>query len=186
MKKMIIASLVGALIMFVYQAASWMVIGIHKDSLKIAPNQDSIVAAMNGLEEGVYQMPMLEWNASMDEVNAFHEKYGGKPYAMVQYHESMDIAMAQPMTVGFILDLLVVLLFVWILMKANITGFSRILTWSLIMALIVLLHAPIMQWNWFSTPMHYLKGELIDGLLSWLLAGIWLGWYLSRGTKQTA
>jgi hypothetical protein len=42
-----------------------------------------------------------------------------------------------------------------------------------------------MNWNWFSTPWHYLTGEILDQLIGALLLGLWLGFILGRKPKTT-
>ena len=59
MKKWLIGSVVGAIILFVWQAASWMFLPIHDDSMKYTPAQNAImdVLSANIKEDGMYQMP---------------------------------------------------------------------------------------------------------------------------------
>ena len=72
MKKLIIASIVGGIIMFAWQFLSWPVLNLHKAANRYTANQDAILAALNTNlpEEGGYMVPALPENAS----SADHQK----------------------------------------------------------------------------------------------------------------
>src|SRR5678816_1381218 len=59
MKKWIIGSLVGALIVFAWQFLSWTMIGIHSGEEKYASAQDQVLSALSSsnLEDGMYMLP---------------------------------------------------------------------------------------------------------------------------------
>jgi hypothetical protein len=56
MKKWIIGSLVGAVIVFAWQAASWMFLGIHDNQMNYTPAQEQIMSALSSSlnEDGMY------------------------------------------------------------------------------------------------------------------------------------
>ncbi len=70
MKKWIIGSLVGAIIVFAWQAASWTFLGIHAGEEKYTPAQDQILStlASSNLEDGMYMLPNVKPDATMDVV----------------------------------------------------------------------------------------------------------------------
>ena len=104
MTRVLISSLVGAVILFFFQAASWMVLDTHTDSFKYLPEQDEVMEVLNKhLEEGYYYMPYFDVNTtSQEEQQAFNEANTGKPWVMLQYHEKMEMSMAKNMGFGFL------------------------------------------------------------------------------------
>ncbi|MDQ3072337.1 MAG: hypothetical protein M3Q97_03605, partial [Bacteroidota bacterium] len=56
MKRILIATFVGALIVFLIQALSWMVSPIHANSLKSAANSEVLMTQLQSslVEDGVY------------------------------------------------------------------------------------------------------------------------------------
>ncbi len=56
MKNVIIGAVVAAIIVFVFQAMSWMVLPIHENTLKYSAEQDAILAGITGNlpDDGVY------------------------------------------------------------------------------------------------------------------------------------
>ena len=94
MKKLIIGSLVGAIILFVWNFLSWVVLPIHLHTVNYTPAQDSILKllAESGMEDGAYAMPMADNRnagafdaAYQDARTKVMEKSKGKPMASVYY-----------------------------------------------------------------------------------------------------
>ena len=105
MIRIFISALVGGIILFVFQAMSWMALGLHTDSFKYTPEQDKMLEALNDhLEEGVYYLPGVDKSVtSPEEEQAFHEANTGKPWVILQYHEKMEMSMANNMGFGFLI-----------------------------------------------------------------------------------
>ncbi len=82
-----------------------------------------------------------------------------------------------------LLNILVIWIFVWILKRFKILTMRTIVLSALAVGAIIIFNTHLMDMNWFSTPMHYVGGQLIDSVLGWLLVGLWLGWYLTRRPK---
>jgi hypothetical protein len=186
----LIATVVGAIILFTFQAASWMALPIHKDSMKYTPKQDSITAMLskNLKEDGMYFMPNLPPDAPKADHEKLMKSCEGKPYAMINYVSSYKIDMGMPMVIGFIINLISVFLVAMLLLKlsASFPGFGSKLMFVLLYGIIIALQAPLLNWNWMHYPMHYISGEIIDAVLGWLLVGIWLAWYAGRKSAATA
>jgi len=186
MKKVIIASLVATLIVFVYQALSWMVLPFHTNSMEYLPQQDTVLALLDtyATEDGVYRMPGTPPDLSQADHENMMAEMEGKPWAMVHFHKSYHNSMGSAMVIGILLNLFAALIVSWLLSRC--TGFTTFLSrWLAVMAFAVfsVLQADLMDWNWWQTPASYLTGEVIDTLLGWALAGLWLGWYMGRAPR---
>ena len=80
MKKIIIGSLVGAILLFAWQSLSWMVMGIHDKAMKHTTAQDSILSAMSGItEEGQYMLPSLPPGSSHKDMEEYMKKMKANP-----------------------------------------------------------------------------------------------------------
>ena len=92
MKKRLIASIVGGIIMFVWQFLSWPVLNLHKAANNYTPNQDAILAALNANlpQEGGYIVPRLPENASSEDHEKLMKEADGRPWATIQYHKSQE------------------------------------------------------------------------------------------------
>ncbi len=186
MKQFVIATVVGAVIAFVLQAAQWMVLPIHNDAMRYTPAQDSILAELHrfNVPEGAYVVPNLPMEGQKDNaaVEAFHKSCEGKPWAFVTYHHNWSMAMGRSMTVGILLNLLTIALIVWLLGLAGdrLGSFGARFGAVLAIFAIIQMQGELMNLNWWETPWHLVKGNLIGNLLTWGGVGLWLGWYLGR------
>lgn len=184
MKKVIISSLIGGVIVFLFQFMSWSFLGIHKTATKSVANETEVMNVLNAnlKESAVYDMPAYNMEASHEDMEKEMAARNGKPAARVIYHAAYSTSMGKPMTQGFLLDLLG-MLFVAILISKNIGSFGSRFTTALYMSLYSLCLGAMMDWNWWQTPMSYISGTIIDTIIIGVLSGVWMGWYWGRGAK---
>lgn len=191
MKKILIASLVGALIMFVYSALSWMVLPTHHDSFHYTPAQDSILSALKnaGLTDGAYYMPTLD-NRNVSSFDSEYHKKGeemmkaniGKPMATVFYLDKAAGMDPMQMVRGFFYTLIALFCVCMLLSLAYQSDASFFMRWWMVMliAIIYTMMGPLMGHNWMMEPWHYTKGFICDAFIGWGLTGLWLAKYLKK------
>ena len=188
MKKMFIAALVGAIIVFAWQAISHMALNnvLHKSMSHTPPNGEQVLAAMQGAETGMYMYPGEVKGESWDDAV---KRMQGKPGVFIMYDKSMNMNMGMPMVIGFILDFLGV----WIVVSMLGYARERLKTswdrwWAVMLfALFLIIMQYLMGWNWFGYPFSHVLEEGVDTLITWALCGLWLSWYLGRNmTKAPA
>lgn len=180
MKKHLIASLVGALIIFFWQFLSNAALDLHRPAQQYTPKQDSIVQYLSSaLEPGKYMMPHVPPGASADAQQKFMSDYNGKPWVIVDLHQSFDLDdMPMNMLRGFLVNIIMVWLLVWLLiLKGNLT-FMQIFLSSVAVGLIGFLNVSYTNHIWY--PSADLWINLLDAGVEWAATGIWLGWYLNR------
>ena len=88
--KIFIGSLVGGIIIFLWQFLSWTVLDLHRPAQQYTPKQDEVLAYLSTQldSSGGYFMPTLPENATMDQQNELMEKSTNKPWAQIFYHKS--------------------------------------------------------------------------------------------------
>ncbi|MCC7467273.1 MAG: hypothetical protein IT261_13425 [Saprospiraceae bacterium] len=177
MKKQLVATLVGGLILFVWQFLSWSMLPVHQSEYGYTANQDKIMEALNQslTEEGTYMIPGVPPGASQEEAQTAMQAANGKPWASISYHKSMNTAMGMNMFRGFVVDLLSAFLLIWLLMKIPNLSLGTAMQASVAVGIIGYLTIPYLNSIWFETDS---IGHLIDALVQWGLVGLWLGWYL--------
>jgi hypothetical protein len=137
------------------------------------------------LKEGGYVMPSTPSTASHDEMEKAMSASDGKPWAKIEYHnkaENSMNAMIMNMTRGFFTNVVIVLLFCWLVRKMAAPKFGTILTAALVVGLIAFLNEPYTGFIWYKT--FDIWACLLDAVVAWGLAGLWLGWWLRRGKVQ--
>jgi hypothetical protein len=184
MKRTLVAAIVGAIIIFGWQALSWMLLPFHNEAYKYTPNEQSILSNLSSslTEEGSYMMPGMKPGISQEEQAKMWEESEGKPWAMVTYHPAYKSNMTSQMIRGFLIALVSVWIVCWLVKGIN--GFSNVFIRCLVIGFFAWLFVHYNGHNWFSTPWSVIKGELIDCLAAWGLCGLWLGWWLNRGAKR--
>ncbi len=177
MKKTIIASVVGGLILFFWQFLSWTILDTHRPMQNYTPKQQEILDFLGqNLEEGNYYLPTLPQGASMEENEKLMNESMGKPWAEIRYHKSMNTNMSLNMIRGFLVDILVVFLFCSYLLKSSL-DFRRTLLSALMFGFVSYLITDYTRQIWFDTNT---IPDLIDAIVGWGIVGVWLGWWLQR------
>ncbi len=182
MKKHLIAAIVGAIIIFLWQFLSNAALDLHRPAQQYTPKQDSIMGFLkSNLTEGRYMVPTLPEGATSADHEAFLKKMDGQAWAMVDLHEKSELsvqAMVTNMIRGLLVNILIVFLFIWILTRLGTPSFKNIFISSVLLGFIVFLNAPYTNFIWYKTP--GLWQDFADSIVSWSAAGVWLGWYLNR------
>jgi hypothetical protein len=191
MKRIFIASLVGAVILFVWSALSWMVMPTHLHSFIHTPSQDSILGVLKnaGLETGAYMLP----SADNRSVSAFDPEYQkqckemmestvGKPAATIFYVSTVHAMGAMQLLKGFLYNLIAVFCACMLLSLAYQSNASFLMRWWMVMliAIIYIMQGPMSGHNWMFEPWHYTKGFIYDAIIGWGLAGLWIAKYLKK------
>jgi hypothetical protein len=179
MTKQIIAVLVSAVIIFLWQFLSWSMLGVHQSEFQYTANQDKVLEALTELlgEEGTYMLPTVPPGSSMEEEQAMMKAYEGKPWAHVTYHKTFSSAMGMNLVRGFLADVFAAFFLVWVLMRLEKRNLTMILVASLAVGLVGYLTIPYLNSIWFETGS---LGYLIDAVVQWGVVGLWLGWWLPR------
>jgi len=187
MKKWIIGSLVGAIIVFAWQAASWMFLGIHDSHSKYTPAQDQVLSTLSSSlpDDGMYMLPRPAPGASEEQQQEFREQMKGKPWALITFGRSWSGDMTQSMIMGFVVDIILVVLLISILVRGGLPSFTGIFTGAVAVGIFSFLWSHYMLRNWYNVPWSAIQGFLIDAIVAWGLCGLWLAWWLRRPVKPT-
>lgn len=185
MNKYLIGSVVGGVIVFLWQGLSWMALGIHDSAMKYHPAQKEIMNVLSATttEEALYMLPSAPTKKEqMDMMNEMK----GKPWASVIYHKSYEAERVRPMIRGFLVDVFLVIAFIYILTRGATPTPTRVFSASVALGLSYFLWSPYMGHVWFQLPWSMITGDLIDSVVAWALCGIWLAWWLNRPGNKAA
>jgi hypothetical protein len=182
MKNRIIASLVGGLIIFIWQFLSWNILGIHDGGAKYHPQQDALMNTLSSTiqEDGMYFLPNTPPGASNEEKEKLMKEMEGRPMASITYIKSNNSDMVRNMLRGFLVDVFLVYLLIYIVTRGGNPPFVRWIAASVSTGLFTFLWGPYTGRIWFQLPWDSVYGYLIDGIVPWAICGIWVGWYMNR------
>ena len=171
MKKTLLFTLIGGIILFVWAFISFAMPNFHKAGMEYTPLQDEILTVLekSGLEEGMYMLGQPDPELSMDEQKEAMAGYEGKPWATLNYQLENSSAMATNMVRGFIIDLIIALLFFWIIrQQKDPTLMKRVLT-GVAVGFIGFLFVPYTNFIWFKEP--DIWAYMLDGIVPWAIIG---------------
>jgi hypothetical protein len=178
MKRMLIASIVGGLLLFIWQVMSWTFLNLHRPMQEYTPKQVEILDYLGqNLEEGFYLLPSSPDGTSQEEVEKNIAAAANKPWAQIYYHKADNTNMGANMARSLVIDILAVFLLVWVISKMTYPSFQTILISCLAIGFLSYLSTSYTNSIWYHTKS---MPDLIDGLGSWGLIGLWLGWFLRR------
>lgn len=180
MKKWIIGAIVGGILTFAWQTVSWTAMDLHRAANAYTPKQDTILNFLNSQfsEDGQFFMPMLPPGTSAEQYNAYMKNVEGKPWAKVAYHKSWKTDMTGNIIRGLLVNIFMVALLIWILMKIPNPSFTTIFLSSLFTGLIAFTNFPYTTYIWYESA--DIRADLADAVIMWSLCGLWLGWWLRR------
>lgn len=174
MKKTLLFALLGGIILFAWQFLSWAMPNFHQKAQQYTPLQDEVLKALedSGLEEGMYVLGQPDPGLSKEAYTEAMKNYEGKPWAVLNYLDKNDSSMAMNMIRGFIMMMLVSLLFFWMVRQQKDPTLMKRIFLGLGVGLIGFMFIPYAYFIWFKAP--DIWAYLLDGIAPWVILG-WLG-----------
>jgi hypothetical protein len=188
MKKWLVGSVVGAILLFVWQFISWALADLHNKEFKYVPGQEQLLSSLssNIKEDGQYRLPQAPPGSSQEEKQKVMEQSSGKPYALVIYKTSLKTDMVVPIIRSLAVDFILVLLMIFIIGRMVNLNLGNVWMCSLAIGFVAWLWYPYTQNIWFQTPIEIVTGALMDWFVGYSLLGLWLGFWLPRSTATRA
>ena len=171
MKKTLLFTLIGGVIIFVWQFISFAVPNFHKSSMEYTPAQDELLAAIekSGLKEGMYMLGQADPELSKEDYQAATESYQGKPWAILNFQEDSSMSMALNMTRGFIIALLLSWIFFWVIRQQKDPSLMKRVLLGIAIGFMGFLFVPYTNFIWFKEP--DIWAYMLDGVVPWALLG---------------
>ena len=166
MKKVMLSTVLGALMLFIWSGISWMVLDWHNQTIHNFTNDQAVASAIqaNAPQSGIYFMP----NMMHPEATANTEP---QVFAAVKL-EGMSNSMVKPLVYEFVLQLVLVLLVSSLLMQTANLNYVRRYLFILTFAIATALWANVPYYSWFGFDSEYTLVMMADALIGWALAGL--------------
>lgn len=191
MIRILLASLLSAIVLFVFGMASWMVFGLHGDTIRTLPDQAAVTAVLEEqkLTTGVYSYPMMvpspeapaaEQQQAMDEWQAlrrqgpvfsvFYQAAGAEPFA--------PEVLGRGFAINFVCSLIAAAL-LW-MAGGSLASYGQRVLFVALLGVFAAIFRDVALFNWMSFPWDYTQAMIVDVLISWVLAGLILGAIVKR------
>ncbi len=182
MKKAIIGTLLGTAVYFGWIAVSWTVFPWHKATIKTLPNEALIVDTLKVVvkEPGLYGFP-----ANTGDNATWAEKIRQGPVGHMAYVPAgADPMSAMVMVRGFVCDLLLSALLMWILWASRLRKRVHQIHLAAAVGLIAGLAVGLPLWNWMSFPAGYTAVTVLDLLIGFILMGAVMGGFVPDASRE--
>lgn len=171
MKRKLLFSLFGAVIIFAWQFISFAMPNFHNSAARYTPAQDSILQIIEkqGLKEGMYFLGQPDPSLSQAEQQAYLEKLEGKPWAVINYHETNKMSMAMNMIRGFLVCFVISFLLFWLFLQQKNPTLTNRLLLSLSVGIIGFFFVPYTLFIWYKAPDIF--AHFADAIVPWVILG---------------
>jgi len=182
MNKLIVPSLLAAIVVFIWMYISWAVIGWHNTDLKNLPNGEALVEQMSQsiTEPGIYIYPGNPTDESDEGMKAWTERYKAGPnvHFMVYNPAGADPMNPMQFVKSFIINFIAAFIAGVLLMMtlAQNPSFWRRIIFVMMLGMFAAFVGPFVEWNWWSFPTGYSMVNAIDLCVTWFIAGLVLAW----------
>jgi len=182
MNKLIVPSLLTAVVVFIWMFISWAVIGWHNIDLNTLPNGESLTEQMsqNITEPGIYLYPGQPEDESDEGMKAWTERYKAGPNVNFMVYNPAGADPMDPMQFikSFIINFIAAFIAGVLLMMtlAQNPSFWRRVIFVMMLGMFAAFVGPFVEWNWWSYPTGYSMVVAADLCVTWFIAGLVLAW----------
>lgn len=172
MKHKLLFSIIGAVVIFVWQFLSYAMPNFHKSASAYTPAQDSILQMLKnqGLTQGMYLLGQVDPSLSGDEYQAAMKALDGRPWAVINYRNSNSMSMAMPMIRGLMVCFVISFLLFWLFLQQKNPTLMNRLYLSLAVGMIGFFFIPYTNFIWYKAPDIF--AHFADAIVPWLILGL--------------
>jgi len=183
MKKLILATLLGMVALFVWQFIAWTVVMLHESTLSSYPGDTEVIKELtvNLPSTGVYYYPPMPAESGGEAMNAWVAQHKAGPLLTISImKEGADPYNPLPFVWGIIINFLMVLLVAYILnrtLSAWPRYFQRV-GFVIAFSVFAWLGSSALNSIWLYQPWDYSLVMLADLIIGWTLVGLILAWMI--------
>lgn len=169
MKRKLLFSCIGAIIIFTWQFLSYAMPNFHKSASAYTPAQDSILQMLEkqGLGEGMYLLGQPDPSLSQAEQQRSMTAMAGKPWAVINYHKVNSISMAMPMIRGLLVCFVISFLLFWLFLQQKDPTLVNRLYLALAVGMIGFFFVPYANFIWYKAPDIF--AHFADAIVPWVI-----------------
>lgn len=169
-KKFLAGGILGGLIIFIWSAASWMLLPWHHNIFNGFTQETEVkkVVVDHATKSGVYTLPGMSSQTSETETVK-------GPFVFAVVHLEDSPGMGQLLLTELIIQIIAAFLITIVMLNIRANYLTRVSTIALF-ALAAGISTCLPLWNWFGFPMMYTIIAMADLFIAWLLAAFVIAW----------
>lgn len=175
MKNHIIFTIVGSIVLFMWQFMSWAAINFHKEQQQYTPIEAEVLQAIadTGLEPGMYALGQGDSTGGEEaKWNDWAKNFQGKPWGVLNYQASNDNVMSENMMRSYLVNVVAAFLLFFMLSKTSVSGLKDTSILLIGMGIVGFIVEPYTYSIWYKIP--GMTGHLIDAIVPWfIMAFLW-------------
>ncbi len=176
MKRILLATLLGGLIIFIWGAFSHMFLPVGDMGMSVFANEDAVLETLrdNVPEPGMYFFPGWDWSREMtpEQEAAWTEKHRNGPTGLLVYRPKGGEPMPPSMLISELVSNLLGALIMAVIAAALVGSYIKRALLLSLFGLFAWFAISVSSWIWYAFPGAYVFGEGIDVYVGALLAGL--------------
>lgn len=189
-KQLLLGTIFGAIVLFVWSALAWMIIPWPGEPFRSFTNEQAVVDAIkaNAPQSGNYMVPnepkrtsgMTDAQYKAAEQAAMDQSARGPMlFAVVRLG---PMGMVKPLVIQLFTDMVLALLACILLLQTDRLSYFARVAFVAGLGVLIFIGGHVEEWNWFSFSTPYLVMELGAILIGWILAGLWMAKFVRGKT----
>jgi lipoprotein signal peptidase len=180
MKALVLGTILGGLVAFVWSSVSWEVIGWHEKTMVKFQNEDEVsaVIASHAPVDGTYLLPAGPSTDGMtpDQKKATQaatmEKMQKGPIVFATVRRGGFGSFSRGLIIQLLSLMAAAFLLTWLLLQTSGLSYARSVAFLAIVGLSASVIVDLPNWNWWGFSGAYTAVNLADSTITWLLAGL--------------
>ena len=178
-KSLLLGTLLGGLVAFVWSSVSWELIGWHEKSMLTFQNGDEVSAMISSHapQDGVYILPGMSTEGMAPEQKKkaqaeTMEKMQKGPIMFAAVRRNGFGSYARTLIIQFLSLLAAAFLLTWMLLQTSGLSYARRVAFLAVAGLAASVIVDLPNWNWWGFSGAFTAVNLADATITWLLAGL--------------
>lgn len=177
MLRIVIATVVGAIVIFAWGFISHMATPLGEMGLDMLPGDQQILADVQAhvTEPGFYFFPAIVDNPTDEQTAEWTARYESGPRGALIYDPTGDAPMSpKQLGIEFIAGAAAAFILVMIAIPARVNWLTGALLGGA-MGLFAWASIDLSYWNWYRFPTLFTEAQLIDQVAGWTITGLVVG-----------
>jgi hypothetical protein len=179
-KSLILGTILGGLAAFVWSSISWELIGWHEKTMVGFQNEDEVSAVISShaTQDGTYILPSLPSTAGMTPeqkkaaLDALMQKMQAGPIMVAAVRRGGFGSYGRGLIVQLLSLMAAAFLLTWLLLQTCGLSYARRVAFLAIAGLSASVIVDLPNWHWWGLSGAYTAVNLLDSMLTWLIAGL--------------